>query len=69
MSVRCVESGFFYHRDVPQVAIPHRRRINTKEKAKVVASVWGTEFIPFLATLAVLPRTVLNNRMNCSRII
>ena len=52
MSVRCVESGFFYHRDVSQAAIPHRRRINTKEKAKVVASVWGTEFIPFLAALA-----------------
>ena len=32
----------------------HRRRINTKEKAKVVAGVWGTEFIKFLALLAVL---------------
>ena len=27
----------------------HRRRINTKEKAEVVASVWGEEFIQFLA--------------------
>ena len=27
----------------------HRRRINTEEKAKVVAAVWGTEFIQFLA--------------------
>ena len=30
----------------------HRRRIKTEEKAKVVASVWGKEFIQFLAVLA-----------------
>ena len=35
--------------------------IKTEEKAKVIASVWGEEFIIFLATLAVLPRTILNN--------
>ena len=29
----------------------HRRRINTEEKAKVVASVWGTELNQFLAAL------------------
>ena len=44
----------------------HRRRIKTEEKAKVVASVWGEEFIQFLAALAVLPRTILKNRMNSS---
>ena len=32
-------------------SVHHRRRINTEEKAKVVASVWGKEFIPFLAPL------------------
>ena len=32
----------------------HKRRIKTEEKAKVVASVWGEEFIQFLASLAVL---------------
>ena len=32
----------------------YRRRIKTEEKAKVVASVWGAEFIQFLAALAVL---------------
>ena len=31
----------------------------TEEKAKVVTSDWGEEF---LAALAVLPRTILNNR-------
>ena len=31
-----------------------RRRVNTEEKAKVVAAVWGTEFIQFLSALAVL---------------
>ena len=25
----------------------HRRRIKTEEKAKIVAAVWGTEFIQF----------------------
>ena len=30
----------------------HRRRIKTEAKAKVVAAVWGAEFIPFLAVLA-----------------
>ena len=45
----------------------HRRRINTEEKAKVVAAVWGTEFIQFLAALAILHyRTILENRMNSS---
>ena len=29
-------------------SVSHRRRIYTEEKAKVVAAVWGTEFIPFL---------------------
>ena len=33
----------------------HRRRINTEEKVKVVfAANWGTEFIQFLAKLAIL---------------
>ena len=41
---------------------PRRRRIKTEEKAKVVAAVWVTEYIQFLAALAVLPtsRTILN---------
>ena len=30
------------------------RRINTKEKAKVVTAVWGTKLIQFLAALAIL---------------
>ena len=42
----------------------HIRRIKTEEKEKVVASVWGAEFIQFLAVLTVLPRTILDNRMN-----
>ena len=31
----------------------HRRRKNTEEKPKVVASVWREEFIQFLAALAI----------------
>ena len=36
----------------------HRRRIELEEKAKVVASVWGAEFVQFLVALAVLPRSI-----------
>ena len=37
----------------------HRSRIKTKEKSKVVASVWGgEEFIQFLAAQAVLHWTI-----------
>ena len=35
-----------------------RRRIELEDKAKVVASVWGTEFVQFLAALAVLPWSI-----------
>ena len=44
----------------------HRRRIETEGKAKVVASVCGTEFIQFLAALAALPRSVWKKRLNSS---
>ena len=37
-----------------------------KKKEKVLASVWGEEFIKFLAALAVLPCTTLKNRINSS---
>ena len=50
-------------------SIGYRRRIKSKEKAKVVAPVWRGKFIQFLAALVGLPRTILNNRMNCTRMI
>ena len=31
----------------------YKRRIKTEEKAKDVAAAWGTEFIQFLAALAI----------------
>ena len=36
----------------------HRRRIKTEETAKIVASVWGAEFIQFLVVLTVLQWTI-----------
>ena len=51
---------------IMQLIIMHRRRIKSEEKAKVVASVWKEEFIQFLAAIAVLPWTILKNRMNSS---
>ena len=44
----------------------HRRRMEREAKAKVVASVWGTEFIQFLAAPAVLPRSIWKKRLNSS---
>ena len=35
------------------MSVAHRRRIYTEEKVKVVAASGGTEFIKFLATLAI----------------
>ena len=45
----------------------HRRRINTEEKAKVVAAAWWTELIQLLAVLAILHQADLKKRI--SRII
>ena len=39
---------------------------STEEKGKIIAAVWGKEVIPFLAALAILPRTILKNKMNSS---
>ena len=47
-------------------AVSHRRRINTEEKAKVVAAIWGTECMQFLVALAVFHQVDLKNRMNLS---
>ena len=38
--------------------VQHRRRIKTEEKAKIIAAVWGTEWIQFLAALAILHYTI-----------
>ena len=35
------------------IGILLRRRIKSEEKAEVVSSVWGEEFIQFLAALAI----------------
>ena len=44
----------------------HWRRMEREAKAKVVAAVWGTEWLQFHATLAVLPRSIWNKRLNSS---
>ena len=40
------------------------RRINTEEKAKVVAAAWGKELIQFLAAIAILHQDDLKKRIN-----
>ena len=39
--------------------VRHRKRTKTVEKAKVAAAAWGTEFIQFIAVLAVLHQDVI----------
>ena len=47
-------------------ASTHRVRIQAEEKAKVVAVVWGTELIEFLAALAILHQDDMKKGMNSS---
>ena len=47
----------------------HRRRIETEGKSKVVTSVWGAAFVQFLATLAVLPRSIRKKLLNSAGLI
>ena len=44
----------------------HKRRIKTEEKAKVVAAVWGTALIQFLAALDTVfsTRMILKKKIN-----
>ena len=51
------------------VPIEERRRIYAEDKAKVVADIWGPEFIQFLAaalTILNMHQDDLKNRMNSS---
>ena len=43
--------------------------MNKEEKAKVVAPVWGTKFIQFLAAIATFHLDDLKKRMICTRMI
>ena len=45
-----------------QLSSFHRRRMETEAKAKVVSSVWGADFIQFLAALTIFPRSIWKNR-------
>ena len=40
-----------------------RRGIETEGKAKVVASVWGMEFVQFIVTVDVLPRSIWKKQL------
>ena len=44
----------------------HRKRIKTEDKAKVVAAVWGTAQIQFLAAPTILHQDDINKGMNSS---
>ena len=43
--------------------------IYTEDKARVVADVWGAEFIEFLAALAILHQDDMQERMNCTTML
>ena len=42
----------------------HGIRMERKAKAKVIAFVWGAEFVQFLAALAVLPQSIWKKWLN-----
>ena len=44
-----------------------KKDIHRREGKGIVASSWGTEFIQFLAALAILHQDELKNRLNCIR--
>ena len=46
-----------------------RTGVFTEEKAKVVAAVWGTEFIQFLAALAIFHQDYMKKGRNCTKMI
>ena len=46
--------------------IAHWRRMELEDKVKLVAFVWGAEFVQFLAALAVLPWSFWKKRSNSS---
>ena len=52
----------FFSRSKEGEGLTHRRRIKTEATAKVVASVWGTECIQFLAALAILYQDDFGNQ-------
>ena len=56
----------FYSSSLLQQYSRNRSRIYTEEKAKVVAAAWGTDFIQFLAALAILIQDFLKNSRNSS---
>ena len=41
-----------------RISLEHTRWMELEDKEKVVASVWGAEFVQFLAALAVLPWSI-----------
>ena len=60
ISLVCVATG------KPRSPFKYGGKIKTEEKAKVVAAVWGTELIQFLAALAFLHQDYLKKGMNSS---
>ena len=65
-NIRIVSSSFLFRSVIAKSSETpgHRRRIETEGKAKVVTSVWGAQFVQFLAALAVLPQSIWKKRLN-----
>ena len=49
----CLSFFYLMTKEKRRVLLTYRRRIKTEETAKVVAAVWGTELIQFLAALVI----------------
>ena len=52
-ATKCTDAPSIYKIYVSTDTVLHRIRIYTEERAKIVAAVWGTELIQFLAALQI----------------
>ena len=59
----------YSEKGLKNILFTHRRRFYSEEKAKVVAAVWGTEFIKFLVALAGLHQADMKKWIHCTRMI
>ena len=64
INCRIPSSPPYFDQNFPNKHHTHRKRKELEDQAKVVASDWGAEFVPFLAMIAVLPWSISKNRRN-----
>ena len=64
MKIKARLDSFELREIIFTITLQHRRRIETEGKAKIVASVWGANFLNFFAALAVLYLSIWKKQFN-----